>query len=138
MNRSEFQNLADIRKREAEILLENGCFEGAYYLAGYAVECALKACISKQFMQYDFPDKNLVNKSYTHDLSILLGLAGLTRTYEQQADQDANFASNWAVTKDWSEQDRYTNGTSKQKALDLINAIVDPNSGVLEWLKTLW
>jgi len=33
---------------------------GAYYLMGYAIECAFKAAISKQIKEHDFPDKKLV------------------------------------------------------------------------------
>ena len=32
---------------DARALLAAGCWAGAYYLAGYALECALKACILK-------------------------------------------------------------------------------------------
>jgi len=38
-------------------LLRLGLFDGAYYLAGYAVECALKACIAKGTQRFEFPDK---------------------------------------------------------------------------------
>ena len=48
ISRSDFQWLAKTRIREAKALLDNGLFDGAYYLAGYAVECALKACIVKK------------------------------------------------------------------------------------------
>jgi hypothetical protein len=47
MNRNDLQNLSRLREKEAKVLLDNGCFAGAYYLLGYAVECALKACIAK-------------------------------------------------------------------------------------------
>ena len=47
MNRNDFQQLADVRINEAEALLVQGKYDGAYYLAGYAVECGLKACIAK-------------------------------------------------------------------------------------------
>lgn len=47
MFRKDFQDLAMVRVREAEMLLAAGLFDGAYYLAGLAVECALKACIAK-------------------------------------------------------------------------------------------
>ncbi len=47
MNRSDLQNLATIRLRDAEVLLDNGRYDGAYYLLGYVIECALKACIAK-------------------------------------------------------------------------------------------
>jgi HEPN domain-containing protein len=48
MNRSDFHRLTEIRIKEAKVLLDRKCYEGAYYLAGYAVECALKACIAKE------------------------------------------------------------------------------------------
>jgi HEPN domain-containing protein len=44
MNRDDFQQLADVRIAEAAVLLAQGNYDGAYYLAGYAVECGLKAC----------------------------------------------------------------------------------------------
>ena len=77
MNRKELQEIAQIRVREAETLLHNGHFEGAYYLAGYAVECALKVCIAKQTHEHDFPDLKWARKVYTHNLEDLLSLAGL-------------------------------------------------------------
>ena len=40
-----FWNAAVARRREADILLDAGKTVGAVYLAGYAVECGLKALI---------------------------------------------------------------------------------------------
>jgi HEPN domain-containing protein len=77
MNRADFQQLAEVRIGEARVLLEADCYPGAYYLAGYAVECALKACIAKQTREYDFPEKDFVNKSWTHKLEKLPNLAEL-------------------------------------------------------------
>jgi hypothetical protein len=48
MKRQDFQGLAAVRLKEARVLLEARCWEGADYLGGYVVECALKACIAKQ------------------------------------------------------------------------------------------
>lgn len=36
MNRSDLQQLAKLRIKEAKILLDNGCNEGAYYMAAYS------------------------------------------------------------------------------------------------------
>jgi hypothetical protein len=47
MNRNDFQKISRLRVKEAKALLDNGYPAGAYYLMGYAVECALKACIAK-------------------------------------------------------------------------------------------
>ena len=46
VNRWEFRELATLRLAEAKALLDAGLPDGAYYLAGYAVECGLKACIA--------------------------------------------------------------------------------------------
>jgi hypothetical protein len=59
VNRTDFQELADVRIGEAEVLVAQGKWDGAYYLAGYAVECALKACIAKLTNLHDFPPKSL-------------------------------------------------------------------------------
>ncbi len=80
MNRADLQKLSNIRIREAKILFSAGEYSGAYYLAGYAVECALKACIAKSVQRYDFPDKSLAQKSFVHDLGDLLRLADPTRS----------------------------------------------------------
>jgi HEPN domain-containing protein len=45
--RAEFQELAETRLKEAKALLDLGMWNGSYYLAGYAVEVVLKACIIK-------------------------------------------------------------------------------------------
>jgi hypothetical protein len=55
MNKAELENLVAIRIKEAGILLSADCYQGAYYLAGYALECALKACIAKQVKEFDYP-----------------------------------------------------------------------------------
>ena len=41
LTRRDFQVLADLRAEEAAILVRNRKMQGAYYLGGYAVECAL-------------------------------------------------------------------------------------------------
>jgi hypothetical protein len=135
MNKNELESLAAIRIKEAEILLTSSCYQGAYYLAGYALECALKACIAKQVKEFDFPDKKLVNDSYTHDLAKLLTTAGLKQELSKQENQDINFKLNWAVVNKWSEESRYEHAIEKQGAHDLFNAITDDESGILPWLK---
>ena len=138
MNRKDLQVIAEKRIKEAKILFDNDCFEGAYYLAGYSIECALKACVAKQIKRHDFPDKKFINDSYTHKLNDLLGLAGIREKQKNKATQDQDFALNWAVVKDWSERDRYTKKVTKQKASDIIEAITNNQKGIFQWLKTLW
>jgi HEPN domain-containing protein len=138
MNRTDLQQLSDMRLHEANILLASGAYDGAYHLAGYAVECALKACIAKQFKEHDFPDKKVVNDSHTHDLEKLLALSGLKTAHQIEKKNNLQFAANWALLDDWSVETRYEIGKDKTKATDIVNAVNDPQTGVLIWLKKHW
>jgi HEPN domain-containing protein len=130
MNKNELENLADIRIKEAEVLLKAKCYHGAYYLAGYALECTLKACIAKQIKEFDFPVRKLTNDSYTHDLNKLLLTAGLKQQLDEQEKLNKDFKLNWAVALMWSEESRYEYGIGEQDAQSIFNAISDSISGV--------
>jgi HEPN domain-containing protein len=96
VKRSDFQKLADIRIEEADVLFKAKKYDGAYYLAGYAVECALKACIAKKTGRYDYPDKQFASKCYTHNVEELVVLASL----KPALDADADLQLRWAFVKD--------------------------------------
>jgi len=70
MNRDDFRKLAETRLEDAKVLLDAGHFGAAYYFAGYAVECALKACVCKNTHEFDFPPKD-TSKYYQHNLKKL-------------------------------------------------------------------
>jgi len=72
LTKNDLQRLAQIRLEDAVLLLQNNKASSAYYLAGYAVELAIKACASKLFQNNSIPDKNLVNALYTHSLENLM------------------------------------------------------------------
>jgi HEPN domain-containing protein len=135
MNRGDFQRIALIRLAEAQILLDAGHFSGSYYLGGYAVECALKACITRNIRAEEMPEKNFGSQVYTHELSALLNLAGLAT--KAPLDGDADLDVNWATVKDWTEQSRYVEKLEIE-ARELIAAIDDDTHGVLAWLKQHW
>jgi hypothetical protein len=67
LTRTDLQQLADARIAEANALLAAGLWDGAYYLAGYAVECALKACIMAYVERTGviFEDKKFSEKCWT-------------------------------------------------------------------------
>ncbi|MBI4482433.1 MAG: HEPN domain-containing protein [Acidobacteria bacterium] len=137
MNRGDFQGLARTRLRESRALLKAGYYDGAYYLAGYAIECALKACIARKTRRYDFPDKQTVNDSYTHDLKRLVKLAGLELQRDAQEKAYPGFKVNWDIVKDWTEESRYRT-SDRKKAQDLYSAIAGRRYGVLSWLRKHW
>ncbi|HXB21520.1 MAG TPA: hypothetical protein VNV88_09065 [Candidatus Solibacter sp.] len=112
--------------QEAGVLVQNRKLQGAYYLAGYAVECALKACIARQTKRYEFPPKvRHVHDVYTHDLDKLLRLAGLDKQLESDIQTNTALAINWAVVKDWDEEKRYV--TSGLNGRDMHAALIGPD-----------
>ncbi|MGA3262383.1 MAG: DNA-binding protein [Bryobacteraceae bacterium] len=137
MDRTDLQALSKIRAKEAKALLDAGLHDGAFYLAGYAVECALKACIAKSTRKHEFPDKDRVNKSYTHSLVELIRLAGLRETHDARMKSDPAFRDNWLIVVSWSEDSRYLRNTA-EKAQGLVNAVGNPKSGILAWLRHYW
>jgi HEPN domain-containing protein len=137
MNRDDLKEIARVRLEDARVLLENGNYEGAYYLCGYVIECGLKACIAKQTKQYDFPDRRTVNDSYTHDLTKLVGVAGLESDLDIEKKRDKAVELNWSVVEQWSEESRYQKH-SEEDARDLYSAITNRRSGVLRWITQHW
>ena len=136
-NRRDFQDLTRIRLREARALAAGSHFDGAYYLAGYAVECGLKACIAKGTQRYEFPDRQRVERSYSHSLIELVKVADLEEARVDRAKIDALFRSNWDVARNWSEQSRYARHRP-ESAIALLSAVGDRYHGVISWIRLHW
>jgi len=138
VNRADLQTLADARVADAEALLDARRYPAAYYMVGYAVECALKASVARQIREHDFPDKQLILDSYTHNLEQLLRISGVKAPFDSRIAADKAFEVNWTTVKDWNESTRYDMTIPEVKARDLFNAVTDAKAGVLTWLKTVW
>jgi len=135
MNRTDLQNLAEERLGDAEVSLANNRYGAAYYLAGYAVECGLKACIAKLTRAEDFYDKNLARNIFKHDLEELANYARLD--VKELGTADPAFAANWAQAKDWDEESRYATHT-QQEAEQMIQAVQHPDHGVMQCIRRYW
>jgi HEPN domain-containing protein len=133
VERKDLQTLSKIRLLEAEALLRLGFNDGAYYLAGYAVECALKACIAKATKRHEFPDKRRVNESHTHVLKELVKLANLEDSRLDRLRADKDFRDNWEVVQAWSEQSRY-----RKIQPEAAEALLKAANGVIRWIKLHW
>lgn len=138
LNRDKLQLLADSRLKEAGVLLEQACWTGAYYLTGLAVECALKAYLASAVQQHDFPDKNFVNRAYTHKLKELVQLDGVFREeLQKEFSGDDKLESNWNMVLSWNDENRYEI-VEELQAKSLYAAATEPGYGVMEWLRRRW
>ena len=125
--------LAECRAEEAAALLGLGHFSGAYYLAGYAVECAIKAVLSKDLASHRIPLKKAVEDVHTHKLDQLMKQAGL----DAAISSNPTVGPSWLVVSDWSEQARYQLHDAVA-ANDMVRAVAAPMIGVLPWVILHW
>jgi len=132
-DRDTFQQLAEARLAEATLLLASGFPSGAYYLAGYAIECALKAIIAAKFRANEIPDRRLVERVHVHDLSKLLSLTGLEDELEAEMNVNPDLHGRWTTIQKWSERARYDIWT--QESASAILEAVGGDEGLLRWLQ---
>lgn len=137
MNRKDLRTIAEMRFRDAQVLFAGKRYSASYYVGGYAVECALKACIAKRTRRSDFPNKKRANEAHTHDLEALVKTAELESQRLGQVQANPVFAINWAVVKDWTPESR-DKKYSRKEANDLVEAIGKPRDGVLAWVRKYW
>lgn len=137
LTKDDLQRLAEMRLEDATLLLKANKASSAYYLAGYAVELGLKACISKLFQNNVIPDKSFVNAIYTHSLENLMSTSGLLPQLKADMKADPVFGSYWGIVTKWKESSRYE-FWDPVSAANLIKAIVDKDHGVFPWVKKRW
>lgn len=137
MNRTDLQALAKAKRDDAQLLLAHKRYSNAYYLAGYATELGLKACIARLFTVDSIPDKAFVNSIHTHNLQELIKLAGLQAEFEAICKNDLDFATNWALVAQWGEASRYQSADAYSAQIT-IDALTHPKSGVLQWIEQHW
>jgi HEPN domain-containing protein len=137
VNRIDLQNLANERIAEAKILLDAGKWSGAYYLAGYAVECGLKACIANLLKSEVFREKSFSDKCYIHDLEKLVVLGELKTKLDTATAANVNLDANWGIVGGWKESSRYEQKTQAD-AQTLYDAITQNPDEVLLWIQLHW
>jgi hypothetical protein len=109
-------------------------------MAGYAIECALKACIVRRFEGEPgliFAERDVTNQSWTHDFDKLIKAASVQTELEAEKSLNPQFAANWLLVGKWSEASRYT--TRQQAEVDeFFRAVFDDPDGVLTWVMDRW
>ena len=138
MNRSDFQELAELHLQHARALLDAQLHSGAYYMSGYVIECALKACICKRTKEFDFyPRPKEAQKAWGHDRKDLIGLADLVEKIDEDRRTDGTLNIYWKEVETWTVESRYERH-SQREAKDLYDAVSHPVHGVLACIKRHW
>ena len=144
MNTSEeIKKLAELRLEEAQILLDNGKTNGAFYLLGYTVELYLKYKICKMLNIDDLFAKKCDLKTnfegrnpfFSHNLNTLLVFSGLKRKFdEDKSENKVLFKTTSLLIDVWTEESRYDIQPKKiQDVKDAIELLKNEN-GLLSWI----
>ncbi len=137
LTKADLQKLAEIRLDDSLHLLHTNRASSAYYLSGYAVELALKACIATLIQPNIIPDKAFINAIYTHNFEDLLSIAGLRPQFQADSKADVQLATYWAIATKWTEGSRYE-FWDPISAATMLQAVNDPVHGVFQWVKKHW
>ena len=134
------KRVAETRLKEARALLKQGHFAGAIYLAGYAVECYLKAAICHTLAWED-----LRGTFKTHDLEGLLLYSGFQNELNKDSDVRHSFAKILDIWVMETRQDgkvpkesvRYSEPSafSESEARRFLQYVAGRRIGVVPWLK---
>ncbi len=142
MNWKQLQALAKTRLKDTKAFLGRKRWSAAYYLAGYVVECGLKSCILRHLVEPGslFGDEEYLkklSKCWTHNLAVLLNLAGLDKVLRDACDVNPALGVNWGIVKDWKETSRYED-KDEVAARTLLEAIQHKPDGVFPWIQSHW
>jgi hypothetical protein len=131
--------MAEERILDAEALINGGRWAGAYYVAGYAVECGLKACLLAQMVRtgWVFQERVKVEECRTHDFDELIRIAGLRSELDGSLAASRAFAGNWGIVSQWKVSTRYE-PKAEADARAFYAAIADNPDGVLRWIQKYW
>ena len=108
-------------------------------MCGYAVECALKACICRRTREFDFYANPADSKdAWSHDFARLIKVADLVDEFAGARQADDQLDINWrSVERNWSPASRYETH-DQDEAEQLLVSISDPTHGVLACIKQFW
>ena len=132
IDRDLLRRLAETRLREARALAHEGHHQGAIYLAGYAVECWLKAVIC-----HTLDWEGLHETFRTHDLKSLLLHSGLFRRIVSEPRVHSSFnkiVGMWP--RDGGVELRYRDpqSYSEEQANVFLHWVDGKTEGVVPWL----
>jgi HEPN domain-containing protein len=127
---ADIKQLAWQKLHDAEMLLQSGRPDSAYYVAGYTVELLLKARICKtlkidNFFHFDESSTKLLSKEAyrpfrVHDFSQLMVLSGIYSDFKRE---EPELKDHWSVVQKWKEDARYLTGKSEKEVEGFLTSV---------------
>jgi hypothetical protein len=150
VNQAELRRMAEERLLDAKALLDGGRWAFAYYVAGYAVECALKSCLLARMIHTGliFKEKWEAKECRVHAFGALIDQADLRDELNEKLKASAAaapaggppgglFVAHWDTVTKWKETSRYES-KMEAEARAIYEAISHDPDGVLPWIRNYW
>ena len=137
--RTELQDLSRLKLKEAEALYKAHLYDGCVYLAGYAVELALKARICRLLRVKEYPlSGDLARAFKVHNLDQLKVFAGLSAEIDVKKNHE--LFDNWSKVVDWNPEKRYESPGKYTEATAkiILDGLTSKRNGVFTWLTKRW
>jgi HEPN domain-containing protein len=140
----DLKKIAKTRIEAVKLLIQNNDHDGAVYLSGHALECALKSVICKRLNLDKYPDrsssKELQSIFLSHRLDVLLTLSGMEKDFSLAI--SSRRSENWSEFINWNVDLRYepigTRGEAEAKRK--LEALVEDPDGIITFMeaKSQW
>jgi HEPN domain-containing protein len=139
----ELKTISKARLKSASVLMKAGDWDGAAYMLGYALECALKAATCKSLRLNEYPsDRKKASHFMTHNFDELLIFSGLSDLFNLTA--PVEIFQNWSdftkefPGKDWPAMRYDLNHLStftESKVKGLYDNLTEVSNGILSVIK---
>jgi hypothetical protein len=84
-----------------------------------------------------YEDRRFSIDAWTHDIERLVVMADIKAARDADASGNPLLYQNWQRVKDWTEESRYEQH-GQPEAQRLIDAVIDPTNGVMQWIRVRW
>ena len=139
-NHKQLREISKSRLRTSKILIDHQDYDGAFYMMGYVLECALKSVICKRLNLANYPDKDSSEDKRsifrTHKFDILLTLSGIEKDFSLSTLVPARRSENWSIATKWRPETRYEPiGSHNQiEVVRVYEALTENPEGILNWI----
>ena len=103
------EKLSEEKLRDADVLYGAGCYGGAFYICGYAVELSLKEKICITLGWDEYPSDGKYKFLKIHDFEVLLHFSGAEKQVKK------TLMSEWSIVMKWNPDTRYSSAIQTAK-----------------------
>jgi HEPN domain-containing protein len=96
------EKLSEEKLRDADVLYGAGCYGGAFYICGYAVELSLKEKICITLGWDEYPSDGKYKFLKIHDFEVLLRFSGVEKHIKK------SLMMEWSIVMKWNPENRYS------------------------------